>query len=205
MDAIIGIQGKDFTLLCTDRNAARSIMIFKRDEDKIVKLDEHKLMACAGPVGDCNQFSQYIQKNLALQQFRFDVPLSVHATSHYIRGELAQALRSDPYQVNLMIGGWDSVKGPSLYYCDYLASMQKVPFGAHGYISHFVLSVLDRYYKEDMSEEQAVEVLKKCIKEIKTRFLISLNDFTVKIANKDGIREIKPFDAVAPVQMVQEE
>lgn len=69
--------------------------------------------------------------------------------------------------------------------------MQKVPFGAHGYIAHFVLSVLDRYCKEDMTEEEALDVLQKCIKEIKTRFLVGMDDFTVKIANKDGIREVQ--------------
>ena len=49
--------------------------------------------------------------------------------------------------VNLLMAGYDEEEGPELYYLDYLASMVKVPFAAHGYGSFFSLSVMDRYYK----------------------------------------------------------
>jgi 20S proteasome subunit beta 4 len=60
------------------------------------------------------------------------------------RNELAQALRSNPFQVSLLIGGFDEGKGPGLYYMDYMASMQKVEKAAHGYCSYFCL----RYVEE---------------------------------------------------------
>ena len=34
--------------------------------------------------------------------------------------ELAKSIRSGPYQVNLLLGGWGELTGPSLYYMDYL-------------------------------------------------------------------------------------
>lgn len=39
-------------------------------------------------------------------------------------GELHQSLRSNPFQVNALIGGWDEVQGPSLYFCDYLGQFR---------------------------------------------------------------------------------
>jgi 20S proteasome subunit beta 4 len=65
-----------------------------------------------------------------------------------IRNELAQALRSNPFQVSLLIGGFDEGKGPGLYYMDYMASMQKVDKAAHGYCSYFCL----RYVENEMRE-----------------------------------------------------
>ena len=47
-----------------------------------------------------------------------------------------------------MLLGGHGEDGPELYYIDYLASINKVPFGVHGYGSFFTLSVMDRYYKE---------------------------------------------------------
>jgi 20S proteasome subunit beta 4 len=35
---------------------------------------------------------------------------------------LAEALRKNPYQVNLLLGGYDEKKGPSLYYMDYMGA-----------------------------------------------------------------------------------
>ena len=52
-----------------------------------------------------------------------------------------------PYQVNLLIAGWDKEAGPGLYFMDYLGSMVKVPFAAHGYSSYFALSTLDCHYQ----------------------------------------------------------
>ena len=52
--------------------------------------------------------------------------------------------------VNLLLAGYDKTEGPSLYFMDYLASSNKVPFGAHGYGSFFTVSILDRNYREGL-------------------------------------------------------
>ena len=48
MDIIFGMACKDFAVVVSDMTAARSIMTFKHDEDKITQIDEKKLLACAG-------------------------------------------------------------------------------------------------------------------------------------------------------------
>lgn len=68
--------------------------------------------------------------------------------------------------VNMLIAGFDDASGPALYFMDWLASLQKVPFGAHGYGSFFSLSIMDRYYKPDLSRAEARELLQKCIDEV---------------------------------------
>ena len=96
----------------------------------------------------------------------------------------------DPYQVNVLIGGYDENEGPSLYFMDYMASMHPMPFAAHGYGSFFTLSVMDRHFKKDMSVEQALGVMQKCAHELRTRFLINCPKFIVKVVDKDGIRVV---------------
>jgi 20S proteasome alpha/beta subunit len=66
---------------------------------------------------------------------------------HAARAQLAHFLRRSPYNVNLLIAGHDEVDGAGLYYVDYLASLAKVNYAAHGYASFFTLSVLDRFWK----------------------------------------------------------
>jgi 20S proteasome subunit beta 4 len=103
---------------------------------------------------------------------------------------LAKALRKGPYQTNLLLGGYDADAGASLYFIDYLSALAKVNFGAHGYASNFILSVFDRDWKPDMSLEQGLEVIRKCIHELHTRFLISQPNFVIKVVDKDGIRVV---------------
>ena len=172
--------------------------MFKQDEDKIFPLDSEKdedaslIVGCAGPQGDRTQFCEFIQKNVILTNLRTGVRMSPRAASAYTRGELATALRSrGAYQANLLLAGVDKIDGPELYWMDYMASFAKVNFGAHGYASNFIISVFDREYKYDMSVEEALEVVKKCLHELKTRFLIHQPNFSIKIVDKDGIRPIE--------------
>lgn len=102
---------------------------------------------------------------------------------------MATALRKGPYQTNLVIAGYDvNTSSPSLYVIDYLASCCKVNFGSHGYASHFLLSVFDRDWKEGMNEEEAFELVRKCLHELRTRFIISQPNFLVKIVDVNGVR-----------------
>ncbi len=47
MDSLLGIKGDGFVLMAADASAGRSILVFKTDQDKIMALDSHKLLASA--------------------------------------------------------------------------------------------------------------------------------------------------------------
>lgn len=158
---------------------------------QIRQLDSHKACAAAGPQADCTQFVEYVQRNLALTEYRTGLKSSTKAAASYIRTELATALRRNPYQVNLLIGGFDKDIGSSLYFMDYLGSMQKMNFGAHGYAGYFIFSTMDRYWKPGMNLEEVLELARKCIKELSTRFIINQPHWTAKVMSADGIKVVE--------------
>jgi len=163
---------------------------------QIKVLDTHKIVAAAGPQADCVAFVEYIQKNIALYEFRTGLKLSTAAAASYVRMQLAEALRKNPYQVNLLIAGWDEAAGPSLHFMDHLASSDKLNFAAHGYAGYFLLSTMDRYWRAGMSEEAGIALAKKCIAELGIRFLLNQPRFTIKIVTADGVKLV---DLDAPV------
>ena len=65
--------------------------------------------------------------------------------------------------------------------------MVKAPYATHGYGGLFSMGIMDRYYRADMSREEAYGVLEKCVAEIQKRLIISLPNFQVKVLDKDGI------------------
>lgn len=73
---------------------------------------------------------------------------------------------------------------------DYMASLSKVNFGAHGYAANFILSVFDRDWKKNMNLEECLEVVRKCIHELRTRFLISQPVFIIKMVDESGTKTI---------------
>ena len=74
---------------------------------------------------------------------------------------------------------------------DYMASLAKVNFGAHGYAANFILSVFDRDWKKGMNLDEGLVVVRKCIHELKTRFLIHQPVFVIKVVDQNGIRRVE--------------
>jgi len=50
-----------------------------------------------------------------------------------------------------------------------------------------VNSVLDNHFKHDMTLEQGIHAMQKCIVELRTRFMINQPNFLAKIVTKDGV------------------
>jgi len=121
-----------------------------------------------------------------------NIDLRPKAAASWIRSQLAEAIRSrHPYQVNLLLGGYDEpTSEPALYWVDYLGTLVQVPFAAHGYASYLTLSTMDRYHRPDMSLDEGLKLLKQCIEEIRKRFVIDVNNFNVRVITRDGVHEV---------------
>eukprot|EP00904_Undaria_pinnatifida_P003232 jgi/Undpi1/1290/HiC_scaffold_11.g04682.m1 len=195
MDTLLGIAGEGFVVLAADAQVARSILLYKSNMDKISPLAENKALACAGPQSDCVAFTEYIAKNMTLHELNNNVTLTTKAAATYIRGELAKALRKGPFQTQILMAGVDKRAGSndeaSLFWMDYLGTLQKVPYGAHGYGAAFTLSVMDREYIKGLTVDEALSIIDKCINELHTRFLIAQKNFVIKVVTADGIKVIR--------------
>lgn len=168
--------------------------MYQQNLDKIAELSSHSAMGVSGPNADLVSFSEYVSKNLKLYELSNDGrKLSTHAQANFCRGELAKALRKGPFQVNVILGGYDEKTpgGGSLYVMDYMGSCCKLNYGAQGYASNFCLSIMDRDCTEGMNEDAAVTIVEKCIKELGMRFLMNQKNFIIKVIDKDGVRTLK--------------
>ncbi|KAJ6645874.1 putative proteasome subunit beta type-2 [Pseudolycoriella hygida] len=196
METVLGIKGPDFVMLAADCTQAHSIIMMKEDVEKIHKISDKLLMATIGESGDTDQFTQYISKNLALYRMRNGYELGPKAASHFTRKNLAEYLRSrTPYFVNLLVAGYDETEGGELYYIDYLANAKSLNYGGHGYGGMFCASIFDRYHHPKITQDEAYDIFKKCVKEIQKRLIINLANFKVSVVDKNGIRSLPDITA----------
>ncbi|KAM0752945.1 20S proteasome subunit beta 4 [Meredithblackwellia eburnea MCA 4105] len=192
MEVSFGITGKDYCLFASDTSANRSIVRMKSTEDKQKVIGKHLVMAYSGEPGDTVNFAEYVERNLRLYQIRNHIPLRPSSAASWTRLELAKSLRSrKPYSVNLLLGGFDPTSNtPELFWIDYLGTKGTVPYAAHGYGAYFALSTMDRWHSPDMDLQQGLELMRKCIDELEKRFIVNLGEFTIRVADKDGVRQI---------------
>lgn len=199
MECLIGIKCDSFVILAHDNFAGRSILSMKQDQNKLFKLDKKLGMVVCGEAGDTVCFGEYIQKNIALYRIVNGYSLCPESAASFTRNELAEFLRRNPFLVNLLMGGHDSLSSKNhLYFMDYLGTMVDIPYGAHGYGSNFILGLLDRYHRPDMSREEGEELMIKCFKEIQKRLVINLPTFSYYIIDENGFSDRKVFSSLPP-------
>lgn len=177
-------------MVCSDTSAVHNIVTMKQDEDKLVPIDDHKFFAISGEAGDRVNFSEYIIANVRLYALTNGIDLSTKAVANFTRNELAIALRKSPYHTNLLLAGYDEKDGPALYWMDYLATMHHMNTCGTGYGSYFVLSMFDKLWHKDLTQDDALAMMKKGIDEVKARLVVAPPKYIIKVVDKDGIRTV---------------
>jgi len=191
MEFVFGLVGKDFTLLAADGNAARSVICYQQNHDRIVELNKFNALTMSGDPGDVEQFSEFIKANMQLYAMRNNYETSPSETACYTRRQLATAIRKKPYQVMMLVGGYDDMTDkPSLHYMGQYADCVPVPFASHGYGAMFTNSLLDRWYRPDLTYDEAVELFKKVVAELQRRFIVNMPTFKLKKLDKNGMTDM---------------
>ena len=90
MDSVFGFVGDGYCIIGADAAAARSIVVFQHDHDKIMELDDCKLLGKSGTPADNDVFSEYIQKNMKLYQLNNDLSLNTAAAANFMRNEVRE-------------------------------------------------------------------------------------------------------------------
>ncbi|GAO47069.1 proteasome component C11 [Saitoella complicata NRRL Y-17804] len=193
MEVLLALTGKDFVLTASNKAFVRGISVLKTTDDKSRTLSPHNLMLFSGEAGDTVNFAEFIQANMQLYGMQNNCELDPKATASFVRRELADSLRSrKPYQVNLLLAGFDTrTSEPHLYWLDYLAAQATVPYAAHGYGAYYCLSIFDRYHRSDISLEEALDIMGKAVAEVEKRMPMDLKGFLLKVVDKDGVRELE--------------
>jgi 20S proteasome subunit beta 4 len=163
-------------IIATDKTKARSILVMKDDYDNTIHLSDKLQLSARGESGDATQFERS-----ALQDAE-----QLRAVAARRRRNLADYLRSRlPFNVNLLIAGYDNEKDECEFYVlNYLAAIVTTKFVAHNYGGFFSTAILDNKYRDDMTREEAYDLLKDCVHEIKKRLIINMPNFHVKIVEK---------------------
>jgi 20S proteasome subunit beta 4 len=138
--------------------------------------------------------------NLNLYRLKNGRELTTRAAANWTRNELAKALRSGPYQVNGLFAGFDEQNGPELFFLDYLATMHKVNSSGHGYGGMFSLSLFDKHWVPNMSKQQSLQLVRKCVAEIQERLVVAPEKFLVKFVGKDGIEQLTMITATGEIE-----
>lgn len=99
----------------------------------------------------------------------------------------------------MLIGGYDNNCGPSLYYLDYLSALRDVNYGVQGAAGNFVQGLLDEEWRKDLSKEDVIKLMRRCLYVLYTRGFVNHTRYIVKIVSQDGVENVTDqFNGLRP-------
>lgn len=132
---------------------------------KIIEINPYLLGTMAGGAADCAYWERNLGRQCRLYELRNKERISVAAASKLLASTLYQ-YKGYGLSVGTMITGWDKT-GPQLYYVDNdgtrLHAKPSMPYFSVGSGSTYAYGVLDKGYRWDMTDEEAIELGKRAI------------------------------------------
>ncbi|CAD6196291.1 unnamed protein product [Caenorhabditis auriculariae] len=198
MHFLVGISTDDYVILAADKATfAYGAVLADNNNDKEFRLGKKMTMMCIGEEGDVAQFGDWTTRNIQLYAIRNGYELSPSSAHHFVRRNIAEALRSsDHYTVDVLLGGYDDKDGKAfLGSVDYLGNaIEHQPYLFRGFCGRFCYAIMDAEYKKDMPEKKGLELLNKCISEAKRRFVANIPAYKVVIIDKSGYRRLEDIN-----------
>nr|MDO8112139.1 proteasome subunit beta [Candidatus Sigynarchaeota archaeon] len=188
----VGIVVKNAVILGADKRATEGFYVASKTADKIHKVSSNVAMTIAGSVADAQYLIDLMAAESKLYELQNGRKIAVNTVVKILANELYRAKYPMPYEVQHIVGGVDG-EGPKIYDVGGDGSILKETYTSTGSGSLYAYGVLEDEYKEGLTIEEGVNLVKKAVKAAISRDIFTGNGIDIFIITKDKI-EKKSFD-----------
>lgn len=193
--SLVGIVCKDGVIMGADRRVTAGTLIVNKEYQKVVQVNDYLLMSWTGGVADAQLTLKVIAAELRLKELRTKSRPSVKEAASMIGMMLYRGIRTPsmiPSIVGTLVGGIDENGKASLYTIEPAGSIVEVKDFDANFSSGmpYILGLLERQYKKDLSVKEGVELAKEALKSSTQRDVGSGNGIDVFAITKEGIKHV---------------
>ncbi|KAI3672800.1 hypothetical protein L6452_38900 [Arctium lappa] len=192
--SVIGIKYKDGILMAADMGGSYGSTIRYKSVERLKQVGKHSLLGASGEISDFQEILRYLDE-LILHDNMWDDgnslgPKEVH--NYLTRMMYNRRNKFDPLWNSLVLGG---VKNGHKYLGS--VSMIGVHFEdnhvATGFGNHLARPILREEWKEDLSFEEGVKLLEKCMRNLLYRDRSAVNKLQIAKITEDGLTISQPY------------
>ena len=183
----VGVVCKDGVILASEKRVSYGYLIVSKGGKKVFKITDNIGAACAGLVSDMQILVRQVQAYTNLFTFEVGRRISVRATAKLVSNLLFNT-RYAPLITQTIVGGIDD-EGPSLYVLDVLGSLIPDKYTVVGSGTEIAIGVLEDGYKDNITVEEAKELVTRTIKSAISRDIMSGDGIDLLIITKEGTTE----------------
>ena len=183
----MGVVCSDGVILASEKRVSYGSLVVSRVGKKVFTITNQIGAACAGLVSDMQILIREMEAYANL--FRLDAgrPIPVKSAAK-VMSNLLFSRRLVPLITQTIVGGMDE-EGASIYVLDILGSVLPDKFAAVGSGAEIAVGVLEEGYKENMSIEEAKDLVVRAVKSGVSRDIMSGDGIDYLVITKEGIKE----------------
>jgi len=183
----IGLVCKDGVILASEKRVSYGYLIVSKGGKKVFKITGNIGAACAGLVSDMQILIREVDAYANLFSLDVGRPISVKAASKLMSNLLFNR-RLAPLITQTIVGGMDE-EGPSLYVLDVLGSVIPDKYAVVGSGTEIAIGVIEEGYKENMSMDEAKDLVVRAIKSAVSRDIMSGDGVDFLMITKEEMTE----------------
>ena len=199
---ILGIVCTDGIVMASDRRATAGNLIMSKNTQKAVKITDYLVTSGTGNASDIEMQKKLISAELRLKQLKSKKRPTVKEAANLIASITYRSIRNPtmiPSIVGTLVAGFNEDGTSELYSVEPAGSVFQIEdYDANfGSGMPFVLGLLERQYKRDLTIEQGVELAVESLKSSTQRDNASGNGIDVFTISKDGINHVVKKEILA--------
>ncbi len=193
--SLVSMVCKDGIVMASDRQVTggRSLVVDK-DFQKTNPINEYIVISWAGSVSGAQRLSKVIAAELKLKELRSKSRPTVKRSANLVAALAYSSIRQPsmmPDVVNTFIGGFNEDDSCELYSIGADGSLIHVKdYAADGSGMVYILGLLERQYKKNMTVEEGAKLAVEAIKSSTQRDVYSGHGIDVYAITKDGIKKV---------------
>ncbi len=184
----LGLKFKGGVVLAADRRVSYGTFVLSRAARKVFPVNDRVGVAFAGVPADMQELYDSLVYNVRI----FEMDEGRRATPVNVARLLSILLYSGRFTrfflAEVVVGGL-SPEGPKIVSVDAAGGMLEDDFAAEGTGAQLATGILEREFKKDMSESEAVELAKRAMMAAIERDAMSGDGIDVLVISEGGVRE----------------
>lgn len=192
---ILGIVCKDGIVMAADRQVTAGHTVMMKNEKKVVQVNDYVVASWCGNAADAQRMGKLISAELKLKELRSKSRPTIKQAANLTGAISFSNIRQPsmiPSIVGTLVGGFNEDGTVELYTIEPAGGVYKVEdFDANfGSGMPYVLGLLERQYKKDLSVKEGIELAKEALKSSTQRDVGSGYGIDIFKITKEGIEKV---------------
>ena len=183
----VGIRGKDFVVLASERRMSYGGYILSRSIRKVFKITDKIGVAFAGLFADMQALAKYLEAEVKFYELTLEKPMRIRSAAK-ILSVILYSQKYMPYLSETLVGGIDS-EGAHLFVLDPLGSLIEDDYAAVGSGAPIAIGIIETNYSKVENVDDAEKIAYEAIKAAAERDSSSGDGVDLLVITRKGIKE----------------